>query len=54
MSDTEKKPIPAEKSDEALVDELFAKRESVDLTPENARFFYSEGGLVSLELTTIW
>ena len=31
-------------------DSIFKKRESVDLTPENARFFRSGGGLISLEL----
>lgn len=30
---------------------LFDKRTSVNLTPENARFFRSEGGLISLTLT---
>lgn len=31
-------------------DDLFKRRESVNLTPENARFYDSEGGLISLEL----
>lgn len=30
---------------------IFDKRVSVDLTPDNARFFRSEGGLISLTLT---
>ncbi len=33
-----------------LDDELFAVRKSVDLTPENAHFFRSEGNLISLTL----
>ena len=33
------------------IEAMFNKRESVDLTPENCRFFRSEGGLISLELT---
>ena len=41
----------SEESDEALVDALFAKRESYDLTPDNSKFFLSEGGLVSMELS---
>ena len=32
------------------IEAMFNKRESVPLTKENARFFLSEGGLVSLEL----
>ena len=31
--------------------DIFAKRQSVDLTLENAKFSRSEGGLISLELT---
>lgn len=34
------------------VEALFEKRPSYPLTPENARFTRSEGGLISLELTT--
>ena len=30
---------------------MFNKRESVSLTPDNCRFFRSEGGLISMELT---
>ena len=30
---------------------LFGHRKSIELTPENARFYPSEGGLISLELT---
>lgn len=52
MSNLDNKPIAAAESDEALVDALFAKRESIDLNPQNTRFFPSEGGLVSMELTT--
>ena len=33
------------------IEALFNKRESVPLTPENARFFRSNGGLISLELS---
>lgn len=52
MSNLDNKPIAAAESDEALVDALFAKRESIDINPNNARFFPSEGGLVSMELTS--
>lgn len=34
------------------VNDLFQRRQSVSLTPENAAFFRSEGGLVSLTLRT--
>lgn len=30
---------------------LFEKRNSIDLTPDNAKFFRSEGGLISLTVT---
>ena len=33
------------------IEAMFNKRESVDLTPANCRFFRSEGGLISMELT---
>lgn len=33
------------------IEALFNKRESVDLSPKNARFFRSNGGLISLELS---
>lgn len=36
--------------DEVDADELFKRRQSVDLTPENARFIRSKGGMISLEL----
>lgn len=39
-----------EKNDENLEDLFFKKRKSIDLTPDNASFFRSEGGLVSLVL----
>lgn len=39
-----------DKSEENLEELFFKKRKSVDLTPENASFFRSEGGLVSLVL----
>lgn len=39
-------------NNEMNVENLFEKRVSVDLTPENAKFFRSEGGLISLSLTT--
>lgn len=39
-----------DKQDENLEDLFFKKRKSVDLTPYNASFFRSEGGLVSLKL----
>ena len=39
-----------DKQDENLEDLFFTKRKSVDLTPYNASFFRSEGGLVSLKL----
>ena len=47
MSDIQKKE---ELLDDGL-DELIQKRKSIPLTSANARFFRSEGGLVSLELT---
>lgn len=33
------------------IEAMFNKRESVPLTPDNARFFRSDGGLISLELS---
>ena len=33
------------------IEAMFNKRESVALTPDNCRFFRSEGGLISMELT---
>ena len=44
--------VSAETEDEDDVnpDELFKRRVSVDLTPENARFVKSKGGMISLEL----
>ena len=39
-----------DKTDENLEELFFKKRKSVDLTSDNARFFRSEGGLVSLIL----
>lgn len=33
------------------IEAMFNKRESVDLTPANCRFYRSEGGLISMELT---
>lgn len=36
--------------DDVDADELFKRRVSVDLTPENARFLRSKGGMISLEL----
>ena len=54
----EKKPsdAPADEDDEdgeeeLSTDELFKRRPSVDLTPENAHFTRSRGGMVSLTLT---
>ncbi len=44
-------PHPEEEEDEEIPEDLFGHRVSLDLTPENARFFRSEGGLVSLKLT---
>lgn len=41
---TKNKQIENEEKD------IFAKRQSVELTPENAKFTRSEGGLISLEL----
>lgn len=35
---------------EVDTDELFKRRKSIDMTPENARFFRSKGGMVSLEI----
>ena len=37
-------------AEEEEVIDLFKKRQSVQLTPENAEFIRSEGGLVSLKL----
>lgn len=42
------------KKTDVLADEdaaLFEKRESIMLTPDNATFFHSEGGLISLDIT---
>ncbi len=36
--------------DDVNPDELFKRRASIDLTPENARFLKSRGGMISLEL----
>ncbi|MBO7177163.1 MAG: DUF1854 domain-containing protein [Clostridia bacterium] len=33
------------------IEAMFNKRESVSLTPDNCRFYRSEGGLISMELT---
>lgn len=44
------KKADAEYTDEEI-EALFNKRESVPLSPENARFFRSNGGLISLELS---
>ena len=33
------------------IEAMFNKRESVALTPDNCRFYHSEGGLISMELT---
>ncbi len=41
---TKNKQVETEEKD------MFAKRQSVDLTPDNAKFIRSEGGLISLEL----
>lgn len=38
------------KQTEQEENDIFAKRRSVDLTPQNAKFIRSEGGLISLEL----
>lgn len=40
-----------DKQDENLEELFFKKRKSVELTQENAKFYRSEGGLVSLTLT---
>ena len=50
-----KETLPAEEDDgeeeeEINPDELFKHRQSVDLTPENAKFSPSKGGMVSLDL----
>ena len=36
--------------DDVDADELFKRRQSIDLTPENARFTRSKGGMISLEI----
>ncbi len=41
---------PAKDDDDIDPDELFKRRASIDLTPENARFTKSKGGMISLEL----
>lgn len=51
----EKKEAPAEEAEaqddeEINPDELFKRRASIDLTPDNARFTKSKGGMISLEL----
>lgn len=43
------KPVTEEYTDEEI-EAMFNKRESVPLTRQNARFYLSAGGLVSLEL----
>ena len=40
----------AEASENEAEKDIFAKRQSADLTPENAKFFRSKGDLISLEL----
>lgn len=51
---TEAKDAPAEEpeqdDDEIDPDELFKRRASIDLTPANARFTKSKGGMISLEM----
>lgn len=47
MAENEKKNNAVSKEDE----DLFKVRESIPLTKENAHFFRSEGGLISLEVT---
>ena len=45
------KPEVAEEEDEEVdADKLFQRRPSVALTPDNARFYRSAGGLISLDL----
>ncbi len=57
--ETNEKPEKKETEDDSAADddedavdadELFKRRQSVDLTPENARFVRSAGGMISLEL----
>lgn len=48
MKDENIKNTAAEEEEEVI--DLFKKRQSVQLTPENAEFIRSEGGLVSLKL----
>lgn len=38
--------------DPSDIEAMFEKRPSFSLTPENARFYHSDGGLISLELNT--
>ena len=38
------------KNEEVNTDDLFKRRQSIDLTPENAWFTPSEGGLISLKI----
>ncbi len=47
-----KAAVPAEtdSTEEIDTDELFKRRESIDLTPENAWFTLSAGGLISLKI----
>lgn len=50
----ETKDVPADAAakddDDIDPDELFKRRASIELTPENARFTKSKGGMISLEL----
>lgn len=56
VKETAEKPVDAPASeaeddeDDVDADELFKRRQSIDLTPENARFTRSKGGMISLEI----
>lgn len=49
--ETAVQPAEDEEEDEDVLDNLFNRRISVPLTPDNARFTLSDGKLISLELT---
>ena len=51
MADTKSKTQTPEEAANADVKDLFEHRVSIDLTPENAVFTKSAGGLISLEVT---
>ena len=49
-SKKEETKAKTEEYTEEEIEEMFNKRQSVPLTPQNAKFYRSEGGLISMEL----